>query len=165
MLAEGEAEPMGLPTKEEINPAGDCYDGHYAVLHFLGKTRAQITSEWGEHRHIYEEDLGAMGDKAFCFYLPAAMDHVTGTAVRDADAVSDLCQVIENRMQYRLPGLRPALPDVQRFAELVLAHSGEYEGLDDTACADWRSRLMAIQLRCAELLAASNSAPAAGQER
>jgi hypothetical protein len=150
VFARNAAKGPDLPTEREINPNGNSYDGQHAVEHFLGKTRPQITREWAEHGHHYEEDLWAMGDEAFCFYLPAVVDYVTGNGSRDADAVSDLCRVIESRLKYHLPGIRKALPEVLRFADYVLAHFGDYEGLSDDLCGDLRPRLMAIKLKCAE---------------
>jgi hypothetical protein len=101
-----------------------------------------------------------MGDQAFCFYLPAVVDYVTGDGSRDADAVSSLCRVIETRLKYQCLGMGKALPEVLRFADFVLAHFGEYEGLTDDLFGDLRPRLMAIQHKCAEPGAAPNGAAA-----
>jgi hypothetical protein len=151
---------MSLPTEEDINPQGDSYDGASAVKHFLGKTREQITREWAEHGHYYEEDLNAMGDRAFCFYLPAIVDYVTTSGNRDGDTVSDVCRVIESRLAYHYAETRPAFPQILRFADYALAHAEGFGGFADDLFGDLRPRLLAIKKKCAEPCAAPNGGPA-----
>ena len=141
---------MSLPTEEDINPQGDSYDGAYAVKHFLGKTREEITREWAEHGHYYEEDLNAMGDRAFCFYLPAVVDYITTSGNQDGDALSDLCLVIESRLAYHYAATRPAFSQILRFADYALAHAADFGGFADDLFGDLRPRLLAIRKKCAE---------------
>jgi hypothetical protein len=150
---------LHLPTEQDINPQGDSYDGAGAVKHFLGKTREQITKEWAEHGHYYEEDLNAMGDRAFCFYLPAVVDYVTTSGNQDADAVSDLCRVIESRLEYHFAETRAAFSEVVRFADYALAHAEDFGGFADDSFGDLRPRLSAIKQKCAEPCAPSQWRP------
>lgn len=145
---------MNLPTEQEINPEGNSYDGQTAVTHFLGKTRERITQEWADHGHYYHEDLLYMGSQAFCFYLPAVVDYVTTAGGRDDnDSVSDLCRVIEGRLESSGPQIRQVFPDILRFADYALTHSQELGGFADDLFGDLRPRLEAIKRICAELAA------------
>jgi hypothetical protein len=147
---------MKLPTKHEINPEGDSYDGQGAVDHFLGKTREQITKEWAGFGESYREDLSAMGPQAFCFYLPAVVDYVTTDAIRDdSDTVGDLCSVIETRLEYKGPEIRQVIPEIVRLADYVLAHSQELRLAEDS-WGDMRPRWEAIKRDCAELAVLSS---------
>ena len=151
---------MSLPTEEDINPQGDSYDGAYAVKHFLGKTREEITREWAEHGHYYEEDLNAMGDRAFCFYLPAVVDYITTSGNQDGDALSDLCLVIETRLAYHHAETRPAFSQILRLADYALAHAEDFGGFADDLFGNLRPRLLAIRKKCAEPDAPRNGGPA-----
>lgn len=161
LLGEAKADGLNLPTEPEINPEENSYDGRYAVEHFLGKTREQITKEWAEHGHYYQEDLHAMGCRAFCFYLPAVVDYVTTDAIRDDnDTVNDLCRVIESRLKNEFPEMRETFPEIVRFADFVLTHYRDF-GQDPEFDEGLRARLLAIRQQSAEL--AALSAPKLGE--
>jgi len=64
-----------LPTEREINPIAEDLDGQTAVRHFLGKSVDDIVAVLDEYSLAYQEDLMWMGPQAFCFYLPAFLQH------------------------------------------------------------------------------------------
>lgn len=147
---------MKLPTQHEINPIPEDLDGKCAVRNFLGKTREQITREFGEHGMSYQEDLMFMGSRAFCFYFPAAVDYVASSqGGTDADVTNCLVSVIEQRLEFDFSEIREVFPHIVRFADYVLTHYDDF-AMGPDIYGDLRPRLRAIRQTCAEPSAAPN---------
>jgi hypothetical protein len=119
-------EPMTLPTESEINPIPDDLDGQVAVKHFLGKTVQDAVDLFGENSLVYQEDLMWMGPKAFCYYLPAVLEHFRQEA--DPDLVAFIASVLEFRLEHDAKDIRQSFATIAAIcAHLLEADIGATE--------------------------------------
>ena len=127
---------MPLPTESEINPIPDDLDGQVAVRHFLGKSVQDAVALFADNSLIYQEDLMWMGPKAFCFYLPAVLEHFRQES--DPDLVSFIASVLEFRLEHDAKDIEPSYPTIAA----ICAHLHEL-GEGDVASGE-RKRLRSL---------------------
>lgn len=87
-----------LPTLLDISPTKLLdLDEKCAYEHFFGKTREEAREMFAERRgHVYLEDLGWMGARAFEYYVLAYMDFLDGCDPADVD-IEDAMFVVKMR--------------------------------------------------------------------
>ena len=88
----------GLPTLLDISPTKLLdLDEKCAYEHFFGKTREEARQMFAERRgHVYLEDLGWMGVRAFDYYVHAYIDFLDGCDPADVD-IEDAMFVVRMR--------------------------------------------------------------------
>ena len=80
-----------LPTLLDISPSNlEQLDEKCAYEHFFGKTREEARDMFAESHaerrsHVYLEDLGWMGARAFDYYVRAYIDFLDGCNTADLD--------------------------------------------------------------------------------
>jgi hypothetical protein len=89
---------MRLPSADEIN-VYNSLDERTAVKNFLGKDLEQARQLFRENFLCYQEDLMFMGPRAFCFYVPAAIEYLRSTESDGyPDGVNSFCAILEARL-------------------------------------------------------------------
>ena len=116
-----------LPTAEEIGGAGGL-DEAYAVEHFLGKSVREAEALFRENDLYYLDDLGWMGPKAFCFYVPAAIAYLMSeSASYQCDAVNFFHGKLERQLREHAEEIEPALPAIRDAVVYLLDHWEKFE--------------------------------------
>jgi hypothetical protein len=118
---------MRLPRADEIN-VFDSLDERDAVEHFLGKDLEQARALFGDNFLRYQEDLVWMGPRAFCFYVPAAIEYLRSSeSDGNADAASSFCHVLEFRLECDPVGIAPARMALREGIRAILDGFDRYE--------------------------------------
>jgi hypothetical protein len=128
-----------LPTEADINPIPGDLDGEVAAKHFLGKSVQGIAALLDENGIAYQEDLMWMGPKAFCFYLPAFLDHMHLRP--DSELAPFLASTVEFRLEHDADAVQPSFPTISAICSLLLEQDG------DRVAPDLKQRLCAIRER------------------
>jgi hypothetical protein len=118
---------MRLPTSDEINVYGSL-DEKVALQHFLGKTPEQAEALFREDSLHKLFDLMWMGPKAFCFYVPAAVNYIRSNASSgDSDAISCFLAVLEFRRAYERDEVTARLPDLRTGVRYILENWARFD--------------------------------------
>ena len=89
----------GLPTLLDISPSNlEQLDEKCAYEHFFGKTLEEAREMFAETSHIYLEDLGWMGKRAFDYYVQAYIDWLQRCVPADENEAEILAGDIEEAM-------------------------------------------------------------------
>lgn len=108
----------GLPTPLDISPTKLLdLDEKCAYEHFFGKTLEEAREMFAERRgHVYLEDLGWMGARAFDYYVHAYMEFLDGCNPADVD-IEDAMFVVKMRagMGERSEGLKRLIAKIEEL--------------------------------------------------
>jgi hypothetical protein len=130
---------MRLPTADEISVYGTL-DEACAVEHFLGKTLEEAEALFRENSSCYLEDLMWMGPRAFCFYVPAAINYLRSSAgAGDSDGVNAFLTVVEFRLSDEGEDITASLPDLRAAVGDILDHWASFD-VDPAIYGDLRER-------------------------
>jgi len=91
---------------------------------------------FGENSLAYQEDLMWMGPRAFCYYLPAVLEHFRRQS--DPELVGFIVSVLEFRLEHDAADIRASFPAITA----ICAHLFD-QGEDDVN-PDERKRLHAL---------------------
>lgn len=120
---------MPLPTEHEINPIPEDLDGQVAVRNFLGKTLQDAVAMFDENSLVYQEDLMWMGPTAYCFYLPAVLEHFSSQ--EDEELVPFIATLFEFRLKHDAAAIEPAFPTMTGICEHLLDQDKSYVSSSD----------------------------------
>ncbi len=109
-----------LPNAKEIN-VHDSLDEQWAEKNFLGKDLEKAKQLFRENPLHYLDDLMWMGPKAFCRFLPAAIDYlICPDSIGDADAVNSFLDILEFRLKHDGPAIAPSKPNIRAAILAIL---------------------------------------------
>jgi hypothetical protein len=88
----------------------------------------------------YLDDLRWMGPKAFCFYVPAAVNYIrSGASTGDSDTISCFQGILEFRLAYERDELRASLPDLLTGVRYILDNYARFD-IDADTYGDLRQK-------------------------
>lgn len=144
---------MALPTREEINPFDDPYDGQRACEHFFGKTLEEAEAMIRESSHVYQEDLMWMGPIAFRYYLPA-IAKVLREGTRHHSLILGgthglilwFAVVLEFRLEHEPSELSPVATKLTALCEDIADDWARFEGAESLGEAESRFRESLVEV-------------------
>jgi hypothetical protein len=120
---------MSLPTEHEINPIPEDLDGQVAVRNFLGKTLQDAVAMLDKNSLVHQEDLMWMGPTAYCFYLPAVLEHFKSQ--EDEELVPFIATLFEFRLKHDAAAIEPAFPTMAEICERLQDQDKSYVSSSD----------------------------------
>lgn len=121
-----------IPTRDDFDPTGDCWNANHAWELFGGLTIDEAYVRFLEHPNYYQEDFMFMGGVAFRYYFPVVeryIRHVKVDPLRDdeVEAIWILAHSIKGQLESDNVSLaHPIIGRINDLALHVRSHLSDY---------------------------------------
>ena len=120
--------PYPIPTLDDWHSEPWCLDTETAFGNFFGKTFEEAVHLFEKCSLAYQEDVMAMPDRVFGFYLRAYMAYLqTSASASDSDGASCFISGIEHQLGFRPDVVAPLWPEIRSVLEHLAANQSFYQ--------------------------------------